>query len=71
MEDSTTYQYILEQGAIREARWMLLRIGTTRLGAPTEKLKAAIQNLEDLPQLRRMVGVVFTATSWHEILDTP
>jgi hypothetical protein len=72
MEDSTTYQYILEQGAIRAANWFLLEFGKAKLGAPTEKVEASIKQLEDLPRLERMVDRAFkTATSWDEILDTP
>ncbi|MGP0069819.1 MAG: hypothetical protein ACLQGP_40235 [Isosphaeraceae bacterium] len=72
MEDSTTYQYILEQGAIREAKWFLLEIGKAKLGAPTETVEATIKQLEDLSRLERMVDCTLdTATSWDEILDTP
>ena len=71
MEDSTTYQYILEQGAIRGVRRLLLRRGAAKFGAPTEGVKAAIQELEDLPRLERMVDCLLDrATSWNEVLET-
>jgi hypothetical protein len=64
VEDSTTYQYIIEQDGIKEVRKLLLRKGTNKLGAPSDKVKAAIQGLEDLPRLERMLDcAIDTATS--------
>ena len=54
VEDSTTYQYIIEQGALRGVRALLLEQGASKFGAPTDKVKDAIQGLEDLPRLKRM-----------------
>jgi hypothetical protein len=71
VEESTTYQYIIEKGEMKVLRRLLLRKGATKLGAPTKKVKAAIQDLEDLPRLERMCGRLFTAASWNDILDTP
>ena len=71
VEDSTTYQYILEQGEIKGLRKLVLREGATKLGAPPKKVKAAIQELEDLPRLERMCGRLFTASSWNDVLETP
>ena len=70
VEDSTTYQYIIEQGALRGVRALLLEQGASKFGAPTEKVKASIQELEDLPRLKRMGLRVLTAKSWNDILKT-
>jgi hypothetical protein len=71
VEDSTTYQYIIEQGGIKAVRRVLLRIGTSKLGAPSEEVEAVIQGLEDLPRLERMFDcAIDRATSWNEILET-
>jgi hypothetical protein len=70
-EESTTYQYIIEQGALEQTRRMLLELGAIKLGAPTKKVKAAIQELEDLPRLERMCGSLFTVESWDDVLETP
>jgi hypothetical protein len=70
VEDSTTYQYIVEQGVLRGVRAILLEQGASRFGAPTENVKVAIQELEDLTRLRRMCLRLFTATSWNEVLET-
>jgi hypothetical protein len=72
VEDSTTYQYIIEQGEIKAARRILLRAGATKLGTPTKKVKAARQALEDLPRLERMVDRLLDAPStWSDVLETP
>ncbi|MGP0069818.1 MAG: hypothetical protein ACLQGP_40230 [Isosphaeraceae bacterium] len=71
VEDSTTYQYIIEQGEIKNMRRMLLKRGARLLGAPTEAVRAAIQELEDLPRLERMMDCALdSATSWNDVLET-
>jgi hypothetical protein len=71
VEESTTYQYIIEQGELKALRRTLLRQGTDKFGAPTKKVKAAIQGSEELPRLERMLRHVLNATSWIEVLETP
>jgi hypothetical protein len=71
VEESTTYQYIIEQGEMKALRRMLLRQGASKLGAPTKKVKTAIQAAEDLKRLERMVMRLFTATSWNDVLEAP
>lgn len=71
VEESTTYQYIIEQGELKEARRMLLKLGADKFGAPTRKARAAIQESEDLPHLERMMMHLLSAASWDEVLETP
>src|SRR5262249_35456119 len=71
VEHPTTYQHIIEQGELKALRRVVLREGATKLGAPPETVKAAIQGLEDLPRLERMCGRLFTASSWNDVLNTP
>jgi hypothetical protein len=70
VEDSTTYQYIVEQGALKEMRGFLLQLGARRFGAPTERVKAAIQEVEDIPRLERMGLRVNDVASWNDVLET-
>jgi hypothetical protein len=42
VEDSTTYQYIIEQGELKGRRNMLLELGATKFGAPPQVVKAKI-----------------------------
>ncbi|HZW32631.1 MAG TPA: hypothetical protein VFF52_18100 [Isosphaeraceae bacterium] len=71
VEESTTYQDIIEQGEIQGVRRVLLRRGAAKFGAPPKEVKAAIQELEDLPRLERRVDCLLdTATSWNDVLET-
>ncbi len=71
VEDSTTYQYIIEQGELKNARKMLISLGASKFGPPTRKVKTTIQELENLPRLERMGIRLMTAESWDDILNTP
>jgi hypothetical protein len=70
VEESTTYQYIIEQGELKALRRILLRHGTDKFGEPAEKVKAAVQESENLPRLERMIMRIPTANSWDELLET-
>jgi hypothetical protein len=73
VEESTTYQYILEQGAIKVLKRLLLRQGTRKFGAPRKAVKAAIEefDVDDLDRLERMFEHLETAASRDEVLETP
>jgi hypothetical protein len=70
VEESTTYQYILERGAIAEVQKLVIRHGAPKLGTPNKKVKAAIQELEDLTRLEHMLRSLETAASWNDVLET-
>jgi hypothetical protein len=71
MEESTTYQYILRQGAAREAQKLLLRHGARKWGPPGEDILATVRGINDLDRLERMDDALPTASSWQELLATP
>jgi hypothetical protein len=71
MHESTTYQYILDEGRTDEARKILLRQGRKRFGPATAQVEAAIQALTDLDRLERLSERLLDVTSWQELLDTP
>ena len=79
LEDSTTYQYILEkgiaqgiaQGRAQEAQSLIMRQGTKRFGAPTPEVEAAIRATTDQPRFERLAERVLDATSWADLLATP
>jgi hypothetical protein len=65
-----TYQYILRQGELKGARNVLLIVGKAKFGPPARRVKATIQQLENLSRLRRMTLHVLNATSWDDVLAT-
>jgi predicted transposase YdaD len=68
VQESTTYQAILEEGEVRGTQNMLLKQGAIRFGKPSRDIKIAIKQIEDLKKLRRMVIKVLSASSWQQLL---
>src|SRR5436305_11881636 len=71
MRESSTYQLILEEGALNHARRLLLRLGTRKFGAPDEATAAVVNALTDLERLDRLAERVSEASSWAELLAAP
>lgn len=68
MRESVTYNIILEEGRVEEARRTVLDLGADKFGPPVEATVATIQELEDLDALHRMVRAVLRVNSWQEML---
>ena len=68
MQESTTYQAILEEGAVRGTQKILLKLGTIRFGAPSREIKIAIKEMQSLRKLRRKVAKLLSASSWQQLL---
>jgi predicted transposase YdaD len=83
MQDSSTYQYILNEGRqaglqeglalgrVEEAQRVLLRLGSRSWGPPDEGTEAAVRAVRDLERLERLLDQVMTANGWQELLATP
>ncbi len=71
MEDSDTYQAILEEGAVRASHRFLLALGEKRFGPPEDAVRLAILAVEDVERLRRMGDRVVDVSSWQQLLETP
>jgi hypothetical protein len=65
------YQAILEegqvQGALAEARRVLLLQGEQAFGPPDARIAALIERLDDLPRLEGFLKRMQTAGSWQEL----
>ena len=74
MRESSGYQLILdegrEEGALREARKLLLRQGLLKFGAPGPDVEAAVQAIDDLARLERMSERLLTVDTWQDLLAT-
>jgi hypothetical protein len=46
----------------------LISIGQNSLGAPDERVKAAIMGTKDLDRLRRLIARVANVSTWDELL---
>jgi predicted transposase YdaD len=70
MEESVTYQAILEQGELRRAYKTLLRLGTDRFGAPSAEIRVALENLREPDKLEDLTLRVSKVNSWDELLHS-
>ncbi|MCI0642609.1 MAG: DUF4351 domain-containing protein [Gemmataceae bacterium] len=68
VEESTTYQGIIEKGQVKEARRIILRMGKKKFGKPKAAVQAAIEGTEDLERLERLTDRLLTADNWQELL---
>jgi predicted transposase YdaD len=75
MEESSTYQHILElgrqEGEVRHAQRGLIRLGRQKFGRPRAADERAVLAIADLARLDRMTDAILTAASWGELLATP
>jgi hypothetical protein len=78
-EESTTYQYILEEGEkIGRAkaraellRRFLLKWGQKRFGTPPAPVTHTLASLRDGDRMERMLDRLMEVSTWQELLDTP
>ena len=72
MEESTTYQAIVEEGllkgAIQEAKKTLLHQGTKLFGSPGPKAAATLDTIDKLEKLDELLVRVLDVSSWEELL---
>lgn len=80
-ENSVTYQAILAEGQakgkaegeiagrIREAKALLLRLGTRRFQTPSLAISDQIQHIDELPQLEALIERTIDASSWEDLLS--
>jgi hypothetical protein len=71
LEDSTTYQLILNRGEARGAQALLLSAGARRFGAPDATTEATIRAIADRDRLDRFALRLSVATDWSDLLSTP
>ena len=79
MEESVTYQLIVEEGKARgiaqgraeEAKRLLLLWGRKRFGAPDAATKAALDSIDNLRRLEELSERLLEVKSWEELLVAP
>lgn len=72
MRDSVTYQAILAEGeaegALKEARKLLLSLGTQRFGRPSAAVREALSGITTVERLERLSEHLLKVESWDELL---
>ena len=79
MEESTTYQAILEKGiakgkdvgAREELRKVLLLLGQDRFGPASARVSRALNAINELERLEGLTVRLLKVSSWQELLDLP
>jgi hypothetical protein len=79
LEESTTYQLILNKGLTQgeargrtvEAQSLVLTLGTQRFGSPAPPAEATLRAIADRERLERIAARLLTATDWNDLLATP
>jgi predicted transposase YdaD len=71
MEESVTYQAILDRGAVRQAHTTLILQGRERFGNPTTDIRRVIEGITDLPYLQDLHVKLLRVSSWEDLLGLP
>ena len=72
MEESVTYQAIVDEGRFEEAREAIRLLGEEKFNAPLPAhVRTALENIPDLQQLHGLVKRIFHVGSWDELLAPP
>ena len=75
MRESSMYEAIVgrrerevQEGRLSEARRLVLAVGTDKLGAPDAATVNALDAIDDVERLERMIRRILWASSWREYL---
>jgi hypothetical protein len=71
MRESSAYQLIMTEGAVKALHRLLTRQGTQKFGPPAPSTTTALETINDLARLERICERIFDATSWDDLLATP
>jgi hypothetical protein len=63
MRESSTYQGILEEGAVSEAQKILQRQGQQKIGPPSDTIVALLKGISSLDRLERMSDRILNAST--------
>ncbi len=70
MHESSAYDLILEEGAIKGAKRFLLRAGKKKFGQPDDVVVQTLNGIQDPDRLDRLEDAILSASSWQELLAT-
>ncbi len=70
MIQSSAWAVFEKLGRISNLRRVLLNLGTTKFGPPTQEQQAKLEAIDDPARLDRLVTRILTATTWDALLRT-
>jgi len=71
MHESDTYLAILDEGRLDEARKLVLRVGQKKFGPASDDVVTAVNGIEELERLERLIEGYTEVSSWQELLLLP
>jgi len=71
MHESETYLAILDEGEIKHARDVVLRLGQKKFGSASDDVVTAVKGIEELQRLQRLEERILEVSSWQELLQVP
>lgn len=71
MRESDTFMAIIEEGELKEAKKMLLRLGQKSLGAPDESVTTVLEGITKLERVELMMERIGDVESWQQLLAKP
>jgi len=69
MQESDTFQAILDEGALKHTRELVLRWGQKKFGPAPDEVLTAVQGIENLERLDRLLEGYTDVSSWQELLQ--
>jgi hypothetical protein len=75
MEESSTYQWVIEKGmekgGKKALKATLIDLGERRFGRPNTSATAVLNSVDDMDRLTRMTHRLLDAADWDDLLGTP
>ena len=72
MKESVTYQAIVEEGKLEEARQILLRLGNNKFNRPPKAEQSQeLEAITDIHLLENLIDRVLHVRNWSELLESP
>lgn len=68
MEESTTYQWIMDKGRVAEAKKFLFLLGRKRFGTPDAAATAALEAITEIDELEKLAERIVDVSNWQELL---
>jgi hypothetical protein len=70
MKESVTYQEIVREGRIEEARRMLAIVGEQMLGTPDSQVYEWLDAIKSVKRLEQLAKRVPNVSTWQELLQS-
>jgi hypothetical protein len=71
MYESDTYLAILDEGALKQVRKDVLRLGQKKFGPASDEIVTTVNGIEDLARLEHILDSIFDVSGWQELLRLP